>query len=241
MLTLIAFPTIPGTRNLSAFCYKAEALLAMTGKPYASELIVDLSLTPRGKVPVLRDGDLLIPDSSLIQAHLERHHGLDADSHLNAHEYAVAEAFRRMGEEHLYFTVLYSRWVDPLNESTMINGVLGALPEPQREPAFREIRRSVVEKLAAQGLGLHEPDAIYEFGRRDIEAIAAYLDDKAFFLGDEPTTIDASLVGLVANILHPAFTSPLRTFADAIPPLADYVARFEKAIFKDRAILPAAA
>lgn len=241
MLTLIGFPSIPGIRSLSAFCYKAEALLAMTGKPYGQEFILDLSVTPRGKVPVLRDGDALIPDSSLIQAYLERHYGLTADQSLTAQERAVAEAFRRMAEEHLYFVQLYSRWVDPANEATMINGVLGALPEEARKPAFLEIRKSIEEKLAAQGLGLHDREAIYDFGRGELDAIAGYLDDKAFFFGDEPTSIDATLSGLLANILHPAFTSPLRAYAEAIPPLRDYVERFERTVFRDKAILPVAA
>ncbi len=241
MLTLIAFPSIPGIRNLSSFCYKAEALLAMSGQHYEHEFILDLSVTPRGKVPVLRDGDELIPDSSLIQAYLERDYGLTADKSLTTQELAVAEAFRRMAEEHLYFVVLYSRWVDPANESIMINSVLGALPEETRKPAFLEIRRSVEEKLAAQGLGLHDPAMIYEFGRRELDAIAGYLDDKAFFFGDEPTSIDATLSGLLANILYPAFTSPLRTYAEAIPPFSDYVERFEQAVFNEKAVVPAAA
>ncbi|NRG18921.1 glutathione S-transferase family protein [Rhizobiales bacterium] len=241
MLTLIAFPSMPGTRSLSAFCYKAEALLAMAGKPYICEYIVDLSVTPRGKVPVLRDGELVIPDSALIQAHLERYHGLNADRSLTTMELSVAEAFRRLGEDHLYWVILYSRWIDPRNETTMINGVLSALPEDQRQPAFMEIRRSLDEKLAAHGLGLHEQTAIYDAGRRDLDAIAGYLDDKAFFLGDEPTTIDATIVGLLSNILNPAFTSPLRSYAETVPAFRAYVIRFEEEVFKDKAIVPAAA
>ena len=67
MFELLDFPVRAEIRSLSPFVYKAEALLALCGCDYRKQEVHDVALLPHGKVPVLRDGDRIIPDSSLIQ------------------------------------------------------------------------------------------------------------------------------------------------------------------------------
>lgn len=240
MLVLIDFPSTFGLRSLSPFGYKAEVLLALAGLDYSKQPPEE-ALLPHGKVPVLKDGNRLIPDSSLIQQHLEQHHGLDADKKLTDYEMATAEAFRRMAEEHLRWSLVYSRWIEPANEAAMRDKVLGFLPEPDRAGILAQVRETVGQALYHQGLGRHTPEAIYAFGCRDLDAIAAVLDDKPFFLADRPTTIDATLAGLLINILCPALSSPLQRHAAAIPAFSAYVRRVEETVFGAAARLPEAA
>lgn len=239
MLELLDFPVRAEIRSLSPFVYKAEALLALCGCDYRKEAVADLSLLPHGKVPVLRDGDLVIPDSSLIQRHLEQHHGLAIDAGLTGVERAMAEAFRRMAEEHLRWTMVYARWVDPAGEEEITAAAFSDVPEAARRTVFLEVREQVRQSLHMQGIGRHAPEEIYAFGRNDLDAIAAFLDDKPFFMGDRPTSVDAFLAGLLINMLTSRIDTPLTHHAQAIPAFADYVARFEREVFGPRAMLPA--
>ena len=104
-LTLIVLPSAFAMRNSSTFCEKAEALLAFTRLPYRRETAMP-NKGPRGKLPVLKDGDLVIPDSTHIQRHLETHYNIDFDGPLSAEQHADAEAYRRLGEEHLNWGLL---------------------------------------------------------------------------------------------------------------------------------------
>jgi glutathione S-transferase len=65
----------------SPFVRKVRVVLEEKGLAYQSEPVVPvpktpelLALHPLGKIPVLRDGDVVVPDSSVICAYLERKH-----------------------------------------------------------------------------------------------------------------------------------------------------------------------
>lgn len=45
------------------------------------------------------------------------------------------------------------------------------------------------KKLKAQGIGVHKPEEIEEFGKHDLKVLSELLADKPFFFGDEPTTV----------------------------------------------------
>ena len=110
MLTLLTYAPAAGVRCPSPFGLKTETLLVMSGLPYKTKYTIPMK-SPTGKLPVLIDGEKTIPDSSHIQRHLETVHGIDFDAHLTDRQIAIAEAFRRMVEEHLYFAVVHSRWI----------------------------------------------------------------------------------------------------------------------------------
>jgi glutathione S-transferase len=66
----------------SPFVRKARVVLEEKGIPYETEPMVSVSpktpellaLHPMGKIPVLRDGEVVVPDSSVICAYLEKKH-----------------------------------------------------------------------------------------------------------------------------------------------------------------------
>jgi glutathione S-transferase len=64
---------------LSPFFRKARVVLEEKGIPYEVERLAPVPKTPEllamhplGKIPILRDGDVVVPDSSVICAYLER-------------------------------------------------------------------------------------------------------------------------------------------------------------------------
>ena len=81
----------------SPFVRKARIALEEKGIPYEIEYLVPvpktpelLALHPMGKIPILRDGDLVVPDSSVICAYLEKKHPSPPFYPADAAEFAKA-------------------------------------------------------------------------------------------------------------------------------------------------------
>lgn len=49
------------------------------------------------------------------------------------------------------------------------------------------------KKVKAQGMGVHKPEEIEEFGKNDLKVLSDMLADKPFYFGDEPTTVSVDL------------------------------------------------
>ncbi len=89
MLKLFTLPGEGKIRSPSPFAWKTEAMLRLSGLDFEKEYVADLSKMPKGKVPVLQDGEKLIPDSSLIQRYLTETYGIDLDKHLTPEQKAI--------------------------------------------------------------------------------------------------------------------------------------------------------
>lgn len=231
MLVLQTFPPILGLRSASPFTVKAEALLRMSGLPFEREIVADPRKAPRGKLPVLVDDGTAIPDSAHIQAHLERVHGADFDGGLDPKQRATATAFRRLVEHHLYFIAGDIRWRTFPRE--VRDSYFASVPAPLRPLVFRLARRSVERALHGQGLGRHTAEERLAFGREDLDAIAAELGDRPFFLDDRPRSIDATLFGALHGLLDCTLQTPLSEHARGKANLVAYTRRFEETVFGD--------
>lgn len=223
MLTLQIFAPAFGIKSPSPFSLKAIALLQMSGLEYNLEP-ADPTKTPNGKLPVLLDGDKTVPDSSHILTYLKEAHGFAADKDLDKQQLAIAEAFRRMTEDHLYWTLLYCRWNE--NGDLMRDEFFGAVPEEMRELAFKTVLDQINSALHGHGMGRHTAGEIHAFGAADLQSIASYLGDKEYFFGDTPTSIDATLYGILCNIIVPTMVTGIKKSAMAHDNLDAYQKRF---------------
>lgn len=52
------------------------------------------------------------------------------------------------------------------------------------------------KKVKAQGMGVHTPEEVSQFGCADLKVLSDMLADKPFFFGDEPTTVNEILIYL---------------------------------------------
>lgn len=71
--------------------------------------------------------------------------------------------------------------------------------------------RKGAKKVKAQGMGVHKPEEISEFGRRDLKVLSEQLGDKPFFFGDEPTSVSTTTI-----VCRHGLISFSRMFADVI-------------------------
>ena len=167
----------------------------------------------------------MVSDSTFIRAHIERKYGVDLDASLDARQRAHAWAIERLLEDHLYFAMVWFRWLVPENFAKGPAHFADQAPEDQREQLRRDMQARKQAELHAQGLGRHTAEEIAQLGRRSVEALAVLLGDNAWLMGDTPSAVDATAFGMLACVITPFFDTPLRRALLAHENLVRYVNR----------------
>ena len=225
MIRLHQFPPVFG-RNVSPFTLKLETWLRLAGLRYQIVPTRNPGQGPKGKLPFIEDDDgTVLGDSSLIIAHLMRTRGIDLDRELSREQHAQAVALQRLVEDHFYFIGVWSRWVDPEGWQSFGPALFGSLARPLRPIIAAFVRRQVRNSLHAQGLGRHSRTELYAMGRADLEVLAVALNDRPFFFGEHPATIDAIAYGCLDNLINLPIETELKRIARDFPNLAAYCAR----------------
>jgi glutathione S-transferase len=224
MITLYQFPASFGLPNLSPFCFKVENYLRMTGEPYEVKS-GSPQRAPKGKLPFIKDGGVVISDSEHIVLHLKKTRGDKLDKDLTPQQRALGHLIRRAIEEALYFCLVYARWVDDAGFSVLKEHFFKEMPAIARLLVPGIARRMVKKQIRAQGTGRHAPEDIYAAAAEDISALSELLGEKPFFLGDSPSSVDASAYGFLAVMLW----SPLpAAITDSVKKHANLVAYCER-------------
>lgn len=208
---------------------KLETYLRMAQLPHkiAKPNMQDLQKSPKGKLPFIEDDGQLLGDSTFIIEHLKAKYGNPLDAHLSPAERATALAFQRLMEENLYWAVLYTRWIEPEGWPKTRAAFFGSLPAPLKWLVPPLARRSMRRQLHGHGMGRHSPQEIHGIGMRDIAALSEFLGDKPFFMGEEPSSIDATAYAFLANLVWVPLESPMYARAKQLPNLEAYCQRMK--------------
>ncbi|MDE2388447.1 MAG: glutathione S-transferase family protein [Betaproteobacteria bacterium] len=212
MLRLHQFERTWGIPNLSPFCCKIETYLRMAGIEHDIKPALPMR-APKGKLPYITDNGQTLGDSRFIIEYLKSAYK-NLDNGLTGEELAISAAMQRLLEEHLFWAALYSRW-QYTDENWQVNkqAIFGVLPPIIRDIAANRWRKKIQQQIYGHGMGRHQAEEIFALGKQDIDALAAYLGGKPYFLGDQPTTLDASAFGLLINISDCPIESPLKEYA----------------------------
>ena len=232
MITLYAFGTAFGLPDPSPFVTKAEVLLKMAGLAYRIDN-TGFRRAPKGKLPYIDDDGERIADSTFIRWHLENKYHIDFEKGLSAEHRAVGWAFEKMAEDNLYWALVDARWFDEPNFAKGPREFFRKIPAPVRPLLIAFIRRQLKRTLYGQGMGRHNRAEIVALGTRSIVAIAEFLGTKPFFMGSEPTGVDATIFAFVAGTLCPHFDTPLRTAAECHNNLRRYIGRMTARYYPD--------
>ena len=149
---------------------------------------------------------------------------------LGPRERAEALMLQRLFEDHFYFVLVYSRWIDEAGWATLQPAFFGRMPFPVGRVAAGHFRRRVRRMLQLQGIGRHRPDEIYAMARQDLEAVADYLGDRPFLMGEQLTTVDAVAYAFLANILYLPFETELKRITLEFPTLVTYCEAMEQGL-----------
>ncbi len=232
MIKLYQFPSYWGLPNVSPFCMKMETYLRMTGIPFTAIKVGNPRKSPKGKLPYINDNGHVVADTSLIIEYLKQKYGDSLDANLTPLQKAQGLALQRMMEEHLYWSLLYSRWMGD-NWPVVKKTFFAKLSLPLRMILPTLAQKSVEKAMQGHGLGLHTTEEIYQFGIQDLQALSAFLSQHEFLLGDKPTSIDACGYAFIANILLAPIESPMKEYAKSQKHFSEYCERMKKLYYSD--------
>jgi glutathione S-transferase len=127
--------------------------------------------------------------------------------------------------------MVYDRWMLAENWPGTKQLMFGAIPAAVRPLVAIFARRGVRQELVGQGIGRHSSDEIHRIGIRDLNAVADFLGDKPFFMGPNPTEIDATVYGLISNIIQVPVETPVKAAGLERPNLLKYCDRMKARFF----------
>ena len=147
---------------------------------------------------------------------------------------AVSIALQRLLEEHLFWILLYSRW-QYTDENWQINkqAIFGKLPLLIRDIVANRWRSKIKRQIYGQGTGRHQADEIFQLGKQEVDSLSSSLGSKPYFLGDKPTTLDASAFGHLINIIGCPIKSPLKDYGLSKQNLVEYMDRMKAEFYPD--------
>ncbi len=234
MITLYQFTPTWGIPNLGQFNVKIETYLRMTKLPY--NVIETLPLKgPKGKLPFIVDEGEKISDSRFIMEHLKSKYGDPLDEAYSSEQRAIMTAIQRLLEEHLYWIGMYARWqYTDANWQITKKAIFGGMPPVLRDIAALVYRWMIIRKqIYGQGTGRHNADEVFHLGKIDLDALSAFLAEKPYFMGDKPSSLDASAFGILINTVKGPIESPVKEYGKGKKNLIDYCDRMMQEFYPE--------
>ncbi|WP_137884989.1 glutathione S-transferase family protein [Pseudomonas sp. 2FE] len=225
MITLCQFPAAFNVPNPSPYCLKVETFLRLCGLDYRVKTLFDPRKGPKGKLPFIQLDGELIADSAVILRTLSERLELPLDRHLDAAGRGRALAITRLCDEHLYFLLVYFRWLEDEGWHQIKPVFFGGLPAPLKWLVPGLARSNIRKALHGQGLGRHNREEALTFAREDLQALSDLLGAAPFFGGVQPCSADAAAYGLLANLILCSLDTPLNRLAREFPALVAYCER----------------
>jgi glutathione S-transferase len=197
--------------ELSPYCEKVRLILDFKGLEYRKVEVtpgigqIDLyRLSGQRQVPVLRDGDEIICDSTAIARYLDEKFPETPLLPHDPQQRALVELLEDWADNAL---------VKQARTAFLGKGLIGAIP-------------SDALGLLGVGVGLG-PDRVHEAKRdleRNLRALTTRLEGQAYLLGNQPTLADLTVAALSLFIRFPSqhiFDCPVDLRGRGIPGIAD--------------------
>lgn len=232
-ITLWQLPPCWGLPNASPYCLKVETWLRMAQIPYRARALKGPPKSPSGKAPYIEYPDgTIVCDSHAILERLGREAEVTLDAELDPATRSRGVLVQRLVEDSLYFCTLHDRWLVDANWAVTREAYFAAIPRPLRGPITALIRRGVRRAAHGQGVSRLPPGVREAKGREDIDALAQSLTPGPFLLG-RPSSFDAAVFGLTANLLWSPTVSSIAEAARARPSIVAHAERMRADYWPD--------
>jgi glutathione S-transferase len=230
MIKLHTFPAAFGLRNVSPFCLKIEMALKYLNLDFEIVEVSDPRQSPKGKLPFITVNGQDIADSEIILDYLDKQSDGALYGKLTAEEKGRGFAFVRLAEDHLYWLMVASRWIDDAWWPNVKEGFFGAMPFPMKQLVCFVARRQVTQTYNLHGLGKHSLEEQKEFARKDLAALNDVVTAHPFLLGDSLSVFDFSVAGLLAGIFDNKPATWVTEIALEFTPLQEYTERVQQQV-----------
>ena len=239
MITL--YTTFPqwGLPSFSPACMKLETWLRMAKLSYkrVTELHLHCKKAPKGKIPFIDYQGKLIGDSTLIIDMLKEKEGIDLDRGLTASERAKSLAFRRMLKENTYWGLVDIRYNVEENwrvyREVLASLIYPAVSPTKWEPVVEHFGERIRNQMYGHGMGRHSSSEICQIISADFQALSDFLADKQFFMGERPTTLDATAYAFIGNFIKQPLLSPIIDYIMRLENLCQHYERMKQEFFSD--------
>jgi len=220
----------------SPFVVKVDAFLKMTKLPY--QVISgthNMKKAPKGKLPFIsvpgQGEELLIADSQQIFVYLTQNYSVNLDGFLTKEQQAQAYLFTKSLDENLYWCLVYSRWVDDNTWPFVKRAFFGKMSAPLCWVVPNMLRKSVIKKLHAHGMGRHSKMEILTIANASFDALSTLLGEKDYFYGNQPCSFDAAAYSILCQFISADVDSEFNDKARSYTNLVDYCQRIEKEFY----------
>jgi glutathione S-transferase len=107
------------------------------------------------------------------------------------------------------------------------------MPIPLRWLVPTVLKRTFEKQLYARGMGRHAEEVIIAQGKSDLDALSVLLGNQPYFLGDQPSSIDACVFGFLGVSLYVDGDNPLYQYGATIENLMRYCERMRARYFPE--------
>ena len=217
--------------NLSPYPIKLETFCRMADIRFVNDFQEPFS--SKGKTPWMTFNGKDMADSQHCIEHLkEVLPGKDLDEGLSVEDKAVSRAFRALIEDHIYFCLVYERWI--ANDPSELLPKLGNVPNP--DVIKNVVAPRIRQQVTGQGLGLHTKEEVAKTTLGALKAISDFLGSKDFMMGSRPTEIDATAFGFMCMYLFTVdgFDFPFKAAIERdFNNIAEYTDRMKERFWPD--------
>ncbi|RDD46512.1 Failed axon connections-like protein [Trichoplax sp. H2] len=230
VILLHSFPRAPYAPNASPYVLKLETYLRMAKIPY--EVDDSIVFGKKGKIPWVTLNDEDVADSYFIIEHVNKHFKVDLDTKLTAEQRATARVLEKTMEENtIWATLVQNRLFDHFDESMALQKVSFML-----KLFFKYYFIPNIQKYRwGHGIGRHSFEEIRQIGAKDLRAMSVLLGDKPFFMGEEPTRVDATMFGFLTLLIFGMApeASSYKLLHNELKNLVDFVHRMKEKFWPD--------
>ena len=208
MISVYGYVPAWGLPDISPFVTKVVNYMTMAGIPFEHKP-QDLGTlgtdSPTAKLPYIVDDGVQVNDSTRIIQYLQDKFGDKLDTHLSATDKAVGLAFQRMVEEYTYWSgVIEPRWPTVEKFKIYVPYIVGGaqldeLPQEVQD-ALLAFREKIHDEHLKHGMGLRTHEDVVRCLSEDLDALSTFLGDKPFFMGEEPTSFDATIYSTFRHV-----------------------------------------
>ncbi|RDD46515.1 Failed axon connections-like protein [Trichoplax sp. H2] len=216
--------------SASPFALKLETYLRMAKIPY--EVDGSSTFSKKSKIPWITLNDEDVTDSYFSIEHVKKHFEVDLDRKLTAEQKATARIIEKTMEENTFWaTMVQDRMFECFDECMAIYEVSYVFKLVIKYYFLR-----VINKYRwGHGIGRHSSEEIRHIGAKDLRAISVLLGDKPFFMGEEPTRIDATMFAFLALLIFgmPTAAPSYKLLHSELKNLVDFVYRMKEKFWPD--------
>ncbi|GBP58137.1 Metaxin-1 [Eumeta japonica] len=214
-----------GLASIDLECLRVLTYMKFIGVPVKVRESNNPFFTPKGTLPVMRDGRTILSNFEEVIEHLK---ALTAE----------ASAFNQFLRDKLYPAYIFALWVDERNYSEMTRPTYAkALPIPFNfyyPSRYHKSAKEMIDALFGEHTDLIEVEkTIYSEADKCLQALSDRLGESEYFFGNRPSSFDATVFAYLAPLFKAPFpNATLTNSVKSITNLSRFVARINQKNFR---------